>query len=182
MDITPAIRSYVQKKLAKFAKLLGDDTSFHVILDVVKDRHKAEILLKSRLLELAGKGQSDDLYNSIILAIEKLEKQALKQKGKLIEGKRSKAKEKSVATRTGVGDPTSKALRNAKGAQDADDAPRRPASVREEALNKKPMTVEEATLELEHADVPFVAFRNAASGDMNVLYRRKNGSLRLIKG
>ena len=170
IDITPAIRSYVQKKLAKFGKILGDDINFHVIIDVVKDRQKAEILLKSKLLELNGKGQSDDLYNSIIQAIERLERQALKQKGKLIEGKRSKAKEKSVATRTGVGEPTSRVLA------------RKAAGVREETLNRKPMTTDEAILEIEHTAAAFLAFRNADSGDMNVIYRRKDGALRLIRG
>ena len=170
IDITPAIRSYVQKKLAKFGKLLGDDINFHVIIDVVKDRQKADILLKSRLLEVTGKGQSNDLYNSIIQAVERLERQTLKQKGKLIEGKRSKAKEKSVATRTGAGEPTSRSLA------------RKAVGVREETLNRKPMATDEAILELEHTEAAFLAFRNVDSGDMNVVYRRKDGSLRLIRG
>jgi len=74
IDITPAIRTYIQKKLGKFSRILGDDISFHVVAGVEKDRQNVEILLKSRLLELAGKGSSNDLYNSVILAIEKLER------------------------------------------------------------------------------------------------------------
>ncbi|MDR1726854.1 MAG: ribosome-associated translation inhibitor RaiA [Acidobacteriota bacterium] len=170
IEVTPAIRGYIQKKLAKLGKLLGDDISFHVIIDVAKDRQKAEILLKSRLLELTGKGQSDDLYNSIIQAVEKLERQALKQKGRLIEGKRSKAKEKSVATRTGSGGAAAKTPSG------------KSARVRKEALRKKPMTVEEASAALEGSDASFVAFRNADGGDMSVLYRHGDGSVRLIRG
>lgn len=167
--ITPAIRAYVLKKLGKFTKIFGDAINFHVIIDVEKERQTAEILLKSKMLELAGKGQSDDMYNSIIRAIEKLERQALKQKSKLVDGKRQQAKAKSAATKLGEGEPTARSLA------------RKGSGVKEEAVQKKPMTVEEAVLELGQSEYPFVTFRNADSGDINVLYRRKDGSLRLVR-
>ena len=50
--ITPAIRTYILKRLRKFAKIFGDDISFHVIIGVQKERQTAEILLKSKLLDL----------------------------------------------------------------------------------------------------------------------------------
>jgi putative sigma-54 modulation protein len=61
-------------------------------------------------------------------------------------------------------------------------AKRKSATVREEALRKKPMTVEEAALELEQAEYPFVVFRNSESDEINVLYRNKKGALRVIRG
>jgi putative sigma-54 modulation protein len=67
--ITPAIRTYVLKRLRKFAKIFGDNINFHVIIDVEKERQTAEILLKSKLLNLTGKGQTDDMYSSIVRAI-----------------------------------------------------------------------------------------------------------------
>jgi putative sigma-54 modulation protein len=170
IEITPAIRTHLLKKLGKFKRILGDDINFHVVVGVEKERQNVEILLKSRLLELNGKGSSNDLYNSITLAIEKLERQALKQKGKMIEGKRNKAMEKSVAART---EPDEPAPRTTK---------RKSSTIREEALRKKSMTMEEAVLELEQAEYPFVAFRNSESDEMNVLYRNKKGSLRVIRG
>ena len=171
IEITPAIRTYVQKKLGKFTRILGDDINFHVVVGVEKERQNVEILLKSRFLELAGKGSSNDLYNSVTLAIEKLERQALKQKGKMIEGKRQKAaKEKSIKTQVVADEPAPRA------------AKRKTVTVREEALRKKPMTVEEAALELEQAEYPFVVFRNSESDEINVLYRNKKGSLRVIRG
>jgi putative sigma-54 modulation protein len=167
--ITPAIRTYVLKRLRKFSKILGDDISFHIIVDVEKERQTAEILLKSKLLDLTANVVSDDMYNSIIRAIEKIERQALKHKSKIIEGKRQRAKAKSVATKLGVGEPTSRAL-----TQKTD-------GIREEEAQRKPMAVEEAVLELNHSEYPFVVFRNTESGAVNVLYRRKDGSIRLIR-
>jgi len=172
IEITPAIRTHVQKKLGKFTRILGDDINFHVVISVEKDRQNVEILLKSKLLELAGKGSSNDLYNSVLMAIEKLERQALKQKEKMVAGKRHKAaKEKSITAQTEADEPP--APRPAK---------RKTVTVREEALRKKPMTVEEAVLELENAEYPFVVFRNSESDEINVLYRNKKGSLRVIRG
>ena len=170
IEITPAIQNHIQKKLEKFKRILGDDINFHVVIGVEKERQNVEILLKSRLFELAGKGSSNDLYNSVMLAVEKLERQALKQKGKMIEGKRQKARDKSGAARIQAEEP---APRPAK---------RKSATVREEALRKKPMTVEEAVIELEQAEYPFVVFRNSESDEMNVIYRHKKGSFRVVRG
>jgi putative sigma-54 modulation protein len=167
--ITPAIRTYVEKRLRKFGKILGDDVSFHVIIDVEKQRQTAEILLKSKLLDLAGKGQTDDMYTSIVRAIDKLERQALKHKSKIIEGKRQRAKAKSVARKLGIGEPSARVLSQ------------RNAGIQEEEASNKPITVEEAVVELSRSDYPFLVFRNSESGSVNVLYRRKNGTLGLIR-
>jgi putative sigma-54 modulation protein len=167
--ITPAIRAYVLKKLGKLTKIFGDDINFHVIIEVEKERQTAEILLKSKMLQLTGKGQSEDLYNSIMRAIEKLERQALKHKGKLIEGKRKKAKPQSIASKIEIEKPASGVL------------DRKLSVMREELVHKKPMDVEEAVLELDQSGYAFVVFRNAESGDVNVLYRRKDGILGLIR-
>jgi len=167
--ITPAIRTYVMKRLRKFEKILGEDISFHVIITVQKVRQTAEILLKSKLLDLAGKGQTNDMYASIVLAIEKLERQALKHKNKKIEGKRQRAKEQSVAVKSGTRRPVtgSRVSKN--------------DGILEEEAYRKPMTVEEAVIELNQADYPFIVFRNSESGIVNVLYRRKDSSLGLIR-
>ena len=167
--ITPAIRAYVLKRLRKFAKIFGEDISFHVIIDVEKERQTAEILLKTKMLDLTGKGRTDDMYSSIMLAIEKIGRQALKHKSKIIEGKRQRAKAKSVAVKMGVGEPGARVLAQ------------RSNGIQEEETQRKPMAVEEAVLELKHSDYPFVVFRNSDSGDMNVLYRRKDGTLGLIR-
>jgi putative sigma-54 modulation protein len=167
--ITPAINTYLLKRLGKLEKIFGKDISFHVIVDVEKDRQTAEILLKSKLLDLTGKGQTHDMYQSIVLAVEKIERQALKHKGKMIEGKRQRSKAKSVAATLNIDEPTELTLaKKGKGVQ-------------EEDIQRKPMEIEEAVIELKHSDYPFVVFRNAESGDVNVLYRRKDGALGLIR-
>ena len=167
--ITPAIRAYVIKRLQKVIKVLGDDISVHVIIDVEKERQSAEILLKSKSMSLAGKSRTDDMYASIVKAVEKIERQVLKHKGKVVERKRHRAKEESVAQRSGTAEESAP--------PENEDADR----VREEKLKGKPMTVEEAILELNRSEYPFVAFMNSESGTVNVLYRRKDDTYRLIR-
>lgn len=168
VEITPAIHSYVLKRLRKFTKILGEDISFHVVIDVAKARHTAEILLKTKILDLTGKGQTNDMYSSILLAVDKIQRQALKHKSKIIETKRQRARAQSVAEKTAL--PT--AAGPAQGPLDG---------ITEEETHKKPMAIEEAVLELGQSEYPFVVFRNADSGAVNVLYRRKDGSLGLIQ-
>jgi len=167
--ITPAIRSYILKHLRKFDRLFGDDVNFHVILDVEKERHTAEILLKSRLLDLTGKGETDDMYSSLVRAIEKLERQAIKNKTRLIETKRQKAKAKSVQKKSFISVSRT--------------APRteKEMVILEEEVPGRPMSVEDALAELGQSEYQFVAFRNEESGSLNVLYRRRDGSIGLIQ-
>jgi putative sigma-54 modulation protein len=166
--ITDAIREYVVKRLRKFTRILGEDIHFHVIVDVEKERHVAEILLKSKFSDLAGSGETSDLYSSIQFAVEKLQRQVLKQKSKIIETKRQRAKTKSLAERSGMD------------GRGRISPPRQTGGILEEEARKKPMYVEEALLELERADYPFFVFRNVESGGINVLYKRRDGSLGLI--
>ncbi len=168
--ITPAIRDYVNKRLKKFNRVLGDDASFHVIIDVEKERHTAEIILRSKLLDLTGKGETSDMYSSILRAIEKIERQALKHKSKIIEGKRQRAKAKSLAIRSGAAE---RERSSARGRWDG---------VQLEEAERKPMTVEEAALELGHSELPFVVFRERESESICVLYKRKDGMLALVQG
>ncbi|HYK91727.1 MAG TPA: sigma 54 modulation/S30EA ribosomal C-terminal domain-containing protein, partial [Acidobacteriota bacterium] len=83
------------------------------------------------------------------------------------ETKRQRAKAQSVAVKSGVHETNA-------------DAAARRNGIQEEEAHKKPMAVEEAVLELGQSDYPFVVFRNVESGTVNVLYRRKDGSLGLI--
>lgn len=179
--ITPAIRSYVMKRLRKFDKFFGNDASFHVIIDVEKQRHTAEILLKSRLLDLTGKGQTDDMYTSIVRAIEKLERQASKSKGRLIETKRQKARAKSVEEKSGVSRARASVRVHPSRAILEGDVSGDAMGVLQEDVPRAAMSLEEAVAELGKSDYPFVVFRNVESGSVNVLYRRKDGSLGLIQ-
>jgi putative sigma-54 modulation protein len=166
--VTSAIQSYILKRLKRFERLLARDGSFHVILDVEKERQRAEIILKSKYLNLTGKGETGDLYSSILRAVEKIERQAIKHKRKMIETKRHRAKTPSVSKKPGArAGSGSGRMRPGNG-------------IFEEEAPKKPMHLAEAVLELGHTENPFVVFRDVESGEVRVVYRRKDGSLGLV--
>ena len=172
VEITEPIKQYVNKRLKKFAKLFIEPIDVHVILSIEKHRQNAEIVIKSKLFNLTSIDESTDMYNSVNKAIEKIERQALKQKQKVIGSKRQPAS--SMVHDRAVKEPAPK------GKNEAGPKPRSRV-IMEELKRKKPMGVEEAAIDLSVSDRDFVVFRDAESEDVHVLYKRKDGHFGLIR-
>jgi putative sigma-54 modulation protein len=85
LEVTPAIRSYVQSKIERVAKHFDHVIDAHVILSVSKLRQKAEVTLRVRGKDLHCESEEDDLYAAIDLMIDKLDRQVLRHKGKVTE-------------------------------------------------------------------------------------------------
>ena len=184
--VTPALKTFTREKLARLGKWIDDLAEIHVILTVEKHRHIAEIVAHGSHLKLSAREVTADMYSSIGECFEKLERQAKKQKEKFATKRRRSATPASDAAAEPDLKPSRRALRGrlrrARGAQasglDGDGLPR---IVRSETFSKKPMSVEEAALQVNHSGLEFVVFRNERSEEVNVLYRRKDGSLGLIE-
>jgi putative sigma-54 modulation protein len=65
VEITPALREFAEDKLRKLEKLLEDPLEVHVVLEIAKHRHVAEIQVKSRTASFSGMEETGDLYASI---------------------------------------------------------------------------------------------------------------------
>jgi putative sigma-54 modulation protein len=168
VDITPALRKQVEKKLAKLDRLLkGGIVSVQAVLTLEKYRHKSELTVHARGEHfLHGLGDTNSWETSINDAIEKITQQLHKVKGKWQERKRraTPARVLPVAESTPPGpEPRPRRVRR---------VPRYPV---------KPMTVEEAALSVDAGDDTFLVFRNATTDSINVVYRRKDGQLGLIE-
>jgi putative sigma-54 modulation protein len=85
LDITPAIRGYVQAKLERVTRHFDNVIDAHVILSVDKLRQKAEVTLRVRGKDLYCESEEDDLYAAIDLMIDKLDRQVLKYKDRASE-------------------------------------------------------------------------------------------------
>ena len=79
LAITDAINEYATRKIEGLHLDYPKIIEAHVILGVEKDRHTAEVLLKTKLLDFTGTGQTKDMYSAVLMAIEKLERQALNE-------------------------------------------------------------------------------------------------------
>jgi putative sigma-54 modulation protein len=184
--VTSALKTFTEEKLAKLGKWIDDLAEIHVVLTVEKHRHIAEIIAHGNHLKLSAREVTADMYTSIGECLEKLERQAKKQKEKhTTKRRRSPAPESLAAPEPGPEPPRRARRRRARPAVGARasrlDGDGLPRIVRSQTFSKKPMSVEEAALQVSQSDIEFVVFRNERSEEVNVLYRRKDGSLGLIE-
>jgi putative sigma-54 modulation protein len=174
IEVTPALRSFTEKKLKKLDRLLDGITEAHVILTVEKHRHTAEILVKSRLARLSGSETTNDLYASIGNVLEKIERQAKKLKDKHSWGKK---RVKGVAT---IRAPRPEPEPEPEGEQGRR-VQASPRLIRSRRYAVKPMTVDEAVLQVQDSKDSFLVFRDAVSQRVGVIYRRADGNFGLIE-
>ncbi|HYN85942.1 MAG TPA: ribosome-associated translation inhibitor RaiA [Pyrinomonadaceae bacterium] len=170
VDVTPAIRRHVEEHFGKIGHLFEGSTTAraHVIIDVVKNRQTAEVLLHWREHTLTATDTNADMYQALSRAISKIEKQAVKLKKKIIERKQSATPLSALAPDDGqlaASTPT----------------PAGPRIVSARGYRVKPMTAEEAALTLAGDANQFVVFRDSETGRVSVLYKRKDGNFGLIQ-
>jgi putative sigma-54 modulation protein len=141
--------------------------SAQVVLTRQKHLHLTDIAVHMRGDHvLAGKTGGDTWTESVGLAVDKVEQQAAKVKGKWSARKRRRTPASAEA--------------EAAAAEPADGVVR-PRVVRAPRYHVKPMSVDDAALAVEGGNDGFLVFRNAGTGAINVLYRRKDGELGLIE-
>ncbi len=170
VEVTPALRSHVEDHFSKLDHIFNDSTAMaHVIMDVEKNRHIGEILLHWRDHTLTAKDTNSDMYQALTRAIDKIEKQAIKLKKKIIERKHSATPISAIAPAPGEGDGQA-------GAQ-----PLKGRIIAARSYAVKPMTAEEAALRLSEDSNQFIVFRDADTNRLGVLYKRKDGNFGLIQ-
>jgi len=174
IEITPALREFAAEKLRKLEKLLEGPLEIHVVLAVEKHRHVAEIQVKSRTAVLSGTEETGDLYASIGEVADKLERQALKHKEKVTGRKR----------RMGTRAPEAAAVIESEGRSAEEDEggadPNLRRIVRDSRYRLKPLSAEDAVLELEATGENLLVFRDGETYRVNVVYRRRDGNFGLV--
>jgi putative sigma-54 modulation protein len=166
IEITDAIRSYAEKKVAKLEKYFDHITEANVLLEVQKNLHIVEVLITAKGVFMKGLEKSEDLYASIDLAVDKIEKQLVKYKEKL-KNKKLMEKEFKAPLKLNVLDVES---------FDSDE----PRVVVSKDMPVKPRDVEEAVMQMDLLNKTFFVFRNAETSELSVVYRRDDGNIGLI--
>jgi putative sigma-54 modulation protein len=174
IDVTPALRAHVEEHFGKIEHLFENSTTAraHVIIDVVKNRHIAEILLHWREHTLTAKDTDADMYHALTRCIDKIEKQAVKLKKKMIERKQGAAPLSSLAP-----EPEPAAV----AAAFEENPSQPPRIIAARRYRVKPMTPEEAVMSLADDGDQFVVFRDSDTSRLSVLYKRKDGNYGLIQ-
>jgi len=169
LDPSDHLKSYVQNKLNKLDKLLENPAEANVVLSVEKIRHIAEIKIIGDRLNINCREKTGDMYSSIDLALDKLEKQIKKNKQKIRnhrQGSRSETRDRDIVTE------------NLAAPLPEDTAEPR---IKIQNIEFKPMDVEEASLQMDLVSDNFIVFTNSVTNKVNVLYRRNDGDLGLIQ-
>ena len=163
LEVPEAIRRLGDRKLRKLARVLPGITDVRVILSLDRHRQTVEVSLHSRNLELSATEASGDFALSLSTVMDKLTRQAEKHVGK-------RRVRKGGARAASLRPPTPLAAEE-----------RGPRVIRSRRFSVKPMTVEEAAIEVGSSPEGVLVFRDAATERVNVLYKRKDGNLGLIE-
>ena len=166
LEVPPEIRRLGDRKLRKLERVLPGITDVRVILSTDRHRQVAEVSVHSRHLDLTATEASADHALSLSTAMDKLTRQAEKRVGK---------------QRVRKGGARAASLRTIAAAGSVPAEERGPRVIRSRRFVAKPMTVEEAAIEVGASAEGVLVFRDAATERVNVLYRRKDGNLGLIE-
>lgn len=161
LEVTPALKKYSEEKVKRFERYLSDISEAVITLSIEKYRHKAEVLLKVNGVLIQAECVTGEIYSSIDEVSEKLERQVKKYKGKL------------VSHRKGLNKVTDTRIESSPSSDGG-------LIIENKHFELKPMSPEEASMQIELLGKSFFVFVNDISSDINVIYRRRDGNFGLI--
>jgi putative sigma-54 modulation protein len=178
LDPIDSLKNYTREKVERVNKYLEKAGEAHVVLSLERHLHHADISIQSGSFLLRGREKSEDMYASIDLAMDKIEKQLKRYKEKL--------KHHHGRERVHHGQETVERMKvkhhvyegNADHAEVTNGANK---IVRTNEFLAHPMAVEEAAMQLDLMNNEFYVFTNSTTMEMNVVYHRKDGTIGLIE-
>lgn len=166
IEVTPALVSYTRKKLGKLVKYFDKAKEIQVVMSVIRDEHIVEVTVILEGLILRGEESTGDMYASIDIVVDKLEKQVAKYKTRL----------NKTLRKRGV-----RIINEKMASADARGEEEEARVVKTKRFPLKPMSLEEAVMQMNLLGHDFFVFANSESETVNVLYRRKDGNYGLIE-
>ncbi|MBP5198644.1 MAG: ribosome-associated translation inhibitor RaiA [Lachnospiraceae bacterium] len=162
IDVTPGLKSAVEEKIGKLEKYFNPDTEVHVTLSVEKERQKIEVTIPVKGSIIRSEQVSNDMYVSIDLVEEIIERQLKKYKTKIVNKKLDGGFSKTFVDNDYMDDEEIKIVRTKK-------------------FDIKPMYPEDACIQMELLGHNFFVFINAETDQVNVVYKRKADTYGLIE-
>ncbi|MFC5588713.1 ribosome hibernation-promoting factor, HPF/YfiA family [Sporosarcina soli] len=178
LEVTPAIREHVEKKVQKLVKYFTEETletaTVNVNMKVYNDKQsKVEVTIPMKNLTLRAEERHDDLYAAIDLIVDKLERQIRKYKTKV---------NRKFREREGVASFFASVNRAEEKNNDATlDEDHEFSVVRTKQFDLKPMDQDEAILQMNMLGHNFFIFTDAESDGTHIVYKRKDGRYGLIE-
>ena len=163
IEVSEYLRDLAVKKMAKLDRYFPADTVAQVTMAVEKNRHIVEVTIPYAGGIIRGEEVTGDMYASIDNVIAKLERQIIRHRTKLEKNLKAEA----------FNEPVPEYVE-----EDEEEGPR---IVRNKRFSIKPMSIDEAVLQMDLLGHSFFVFTNSDTEDINVLYKRKDGNLGLIE-
>ena len=163
LDVTPALKAAVEDKIGKLAKYFNPDTEGHVTLSVEKERQKIEVTIPVKGNIIRSEQVSNDMYVSIDLVEEIIERQLKKYKTKIVDKHQEAGSFSKMYMDNDYMDEEEVKI------------------VRTKKFDIKPMYPEDACVQMELLGHGFFVFINAETDQVNVVYRRKGDTYGLIE-
>ncbi len=169
METSDPLRAYVEEKLDRVKKYIDEPIDAQAVLSVEKKiRHKAEVSLVAKGITIKGSEETNDMYAAVDAVVDKIERQLKRYKEKIKNhkpagGGRERQVQKSVYA-----------------AESIDEGGGEPVIIRSHSFQVKPMSVEEAVMQMDLLHKEFLVFTDDESEEINVVYRRKDGNYGLI--
>ncbi len=165
IDITDGLRNAVEDKLGKLEKFFTDDTEIHVTLSVEKERQKIEVTIPVKGNIIRSEQVSNDMYVSIDLVEEIIERQLRKYRKKIIDKKQNAGTFQQAFIEKDFEDENTNEIK----------------IIRTKKFGFKPMYPEDACVQMELLGHNFFVFLNAETEEVNVVYKRKGNTYGLIE-
>lgn len=163
MDSSEPLRQYAVEKTERLSKYLLDPVEVHWVLSVEKIRHIADATVVANGVTMKAHEDTQDMYSAIDMTLDKLEKQMRKHKEKVKDHK-PHVEPENIKLNVPV----------AEGAA-------RPRIVKKENQFVKPMSVEEAAMQMDVVGNDFLVFTDSTTSNISVIYRTKDGDYGLIE-
>ncbi|MGN0350573.1 MAG: ribosome hibernation-promoting factor, HPF/YfiA family [Roseburia sp.] len=164
IELTPGLKAAVEDKLSKLEKYFTPDTDVHVTLSVEKERQKVEVTIPVKGSYIRSEQVSNDMYVTIDLVEEVIERQLKKYRTKIV----SKQQNKESIFKQEYLDG---------GTEDDEEI----KITRTKRFGMKPMYPEDACVQMELLGHDFFVFMNAETEEVNVVYKRKGNTYGLIE-
>lgn len=165
IDVTPSLKSCIEQKLGKLERYFTPETEIIVTLSVEKERQKIEVTIPVKGHIIRSEQSSNDMYVSIDLVEEVIERQLRKYKNKLV-------------ARNQEGSNFKQEFFESEDTSSEDDEIK---IIRTKRFGIKPMFPEDACIQMDLLGHDFYVFFNAETEEVNVVYKRKNGTFGLIE-
>ncbi len=162
-DHSDELKDYIHDRFSRLKKYSDTPMNVNVVLTAEKFRKSAEVVITGDGIRAAAKQEHDDLRAAIDLVLDKIERQLKKFRDKF----KARRHASSAPKQSGSVEPVS--------AEEAEQV------ITIKKIDTKPMSIEEAADQLQISGMDFLAFINASTNRVNVIYWRKDGSLGLLE-